>query len=91
MVAKVLVTVLVVLCMASSSLAGQCCPNCGSNAMVGNEVAGFCSECGQATVGGLSISPLVLTGTLLALAGTVAMVSLSGRRGSIRRIEPLPA
>jgi hypothetical protein len=65
--------VLVTALSTGNLIAADCCPRCGSRNVVGNETAAVCTECGQATILGLSV-PLagLLGGVLTASAVAVA-------------------
>lgn len=67
-----------------------CCPHCGSENAVGNEVAGVCLDCGQATVLGLSVPLATFIGSVLVVLSVVAGSLVAHRlRGRGRRLPAL--
>ena len=45
-----------------------CCPNCASNAAIGNELASVCTECVSLSAAGVSFSmPILAAGTACVL------------------------
>lgn len=54
---------------AAPLMAAECCPHCGSENAVDIGVAAACSDCGQATILGLSIPFTLVLAGILALLG----------------------
>ncbi len=73
--------------------ADTCCPNCNSPKALGNETVAVCSDCGQATILGLSI-PIALTiATLLTSTASVgaffALRWLWSRGNELSGVNPI--